>query len=969
MPQDVILKCAGLVTSPSPHAGSPEGGLEEASNILIRRKNVVEQRPGFYQYGIGTEGWYPWKELMYGADVILLCGNSYDSGVSEWKSLTPSEVEVGGSRMPNPPDYPYRRHGYTIARKNLYVTGDDGVYVVSSADGIDEWKLAGMPRAWQGVISTFQGGFNNWLAMGNTCSYQYCYVRKDANDYEVRGAPCSAIPVTPPTVGGNSSTAHQIPVHPRLRAGDLVEIYRTRPQVDAAVITPGAEYYLVAAHELTAADITARIFTFVDNSPDSALGVVLYTSPSQGGFTQENGEPPICSELATFNQMNFYACTQRPAIGTIDFGIVDNSTSAWMGIQGGFSLSGGMTGGTATIGTNTITGVTGLMGTETVGMWIDNSTGNARFPNNAYITNISGTTWTMSANAVSSGGMGIHQLRQTITVGGVMYYSSDTNTIATPGWYQFDAASSTLTDAQVLENFALIVNLGPLSTVYADFFYSVDPGTTRKNDQLDEFTASITFTNRDPTTADFRVWASGGITATTQAGIAASFKQDLSLAASLNPQPFVTKDDFPNEVAVSKLQEVEGVPPTNTFRVGRQDRRTMRMIPTRDSLWIFREDGVWRLSGTSPQALRVDEINTTFRLLNCECVDTLDEVVFAWGERGVVAVSDAGFIDISEPVIGKSLFSAQEVISRMTAPTNSYGANISAFLFCHPTDRLVIVGVPNAAAVRSFAATDVVPTEAVYVFSISESAWQTWDMQYVCGCFNDIRSGTEFGTWAPDDEVLVLRRERTLGDGEFPRYVDDQYLLSGVSINTGTGLVTFAYVAPFPAFDVAVGDAIVAMGGDGDLIGMSLITTVNSNTSVIVNNPLAIDDASERYLVRAIDTRIKWRMETAGAPALQKLFVEGSLIFQKLYFALNYFMGFNGNSEADTTDEFSVLVANQAEYNNSALNYPVRRCGIPRQFQRSTDLCVSFRIYQAACEFELEGLSLINNGASIRTGR
>ena len=50
MSSSVILKAAGLQTSPN-ELDRPDGALIEASNVIIKRDGIIEQRRGFSLYG------------------------------------------------------------------------------------------------------------------------------------------------------------------------------------------------------------------------------------------------------------------------------------------------------------------------------------------------------------------------------------------------------------------------------------------------------------------------------------------------------------------------------------------------------------------------------------------------------------------------------------------------------------------------------------------------------------------------------------------------------------------------------------------------------------------------------------------------------------------------------------------------------------------------------------------------------
>jgi hypothetical protein len=53
MPSSINLKAVGLNLSPN-QLDLPDGSLTNASNVIIRRDNVIEKRRGFKLYGTPT---------------------------------------------------------------------------------------------------------------------------------------------------------------------------------------------------------------------------------------------------------------------------------------------------------------------------------------------------------------------------------------------------------------------------------------------------------------------------------------------------------------------------------------------------------------------------------------------------------------------------------------------------------------------------------------------------------------------------------------------------------------------------------------------------------------------------------------------------------------------------------------------------------------------------------------------------
>jgi hypothetical protein len=127
-----------------------------------------------------------------------------------------------------------------------------------------------------------------------------------------------------------------------------------------------------------------------------------------------------------------------------------------------------------------------------------------------------------------------------------------------------------------------------------------------------------------------------------------------------------------NRYAWSKHEAPEHVPPINYDFSGAG--KILRMIPTRDALWIFCSDGLYRLSGDGgdlPDAFRLDPADPNLILAARGAVATLKETVWCYSNRGLVAISDDnGIQDIGIGMVGDLL------------PGDNYANTWDTFLEC-----------------------------------------------------------------------------------------------------------------------------------------------------------------------------------------------------------------------------------------------------------------------------------------------
>ena len=66
----------------------------------------------------------------------------------------------------------------------------------------------------------------------------------------------------------------------------------------------------------------------------------------------------------------------------------------------------------------------------------------------------------------------------------------------------------------------------------------------------------------------------------------------------------------------SKIQEPEAVPLLNFTDVGDRNRDILALVPLDRALIVFKEDGIYSVTGSAPSSWIVDEIDTTLRFID-----------------------------------------------------------------------------------------------------------------------------------------------------------------------------------------------------------------------------------------------------------------------------------------------------------------------------------------------------------------
>jgi hypothetical protein len=109
---------------------------------------------------------------------------------------------------------------------------------------------------------------------------------------------------------------------------------------------------------------------------------------------------------------------------------------------------------------------------------------------------------------------------------------------------------------------------------------------------------------------------------------------------------FSTNEVKSNRIYYAKSQQPEAVPILNYFDVGAVNRAILRIFPLRDSLFVFKEDGLWRISGeTAPYTVSL--FDSSYIVLAPDSLDVANNVIYGWTTQGISTATEAGTRPIS----------------------------------------------------------------------------------------------------------------------------------------------------------------------------------------------------------------------------------------------------------------------------------------------------------------------------------
>lgn len=448
----------------------------------------------------------------------------------------------------------------------------------------------------------------------------------------------------------------------------------------------------------------------------------------------------------------------------------------------------------------------------------------AFFKNTTFYANtISKQRYTITLIAVSTGvGVPGVAVGDTLTIGGVTYTGAVAENTATGAFLVSSGATPAENIDVTAQSIVRVINLYATNANYYAYYlsgYSDLPG-------------KILIEERSIGGSSFAITASNGD----------AFNPTLPTSGTAIS---TTNEESKNRIYISKVQQPEAVPIANYIDVGSADKNIKRVIALRDSVFIFKEDGVFRLTGESRENFAVSLFDVTVILTAPESAVPFNNQIFAYTTQGVVAISDTGSAIVSRPV-------EIDLLPITTFP------NFSTLTFgvAYNSDRKYILFVQTLD-------TDTFPTQA-YIYNAISNQWTTWDMNRTCGIVNSADDKLYLGD-ADTGYIFQERKSYTLAD-----YADREIIVN-ITGSTGTTVNLTSTVG------LTVGWQLY------QAVGISSIVSIVDTTTITVADSLAwVVGAATVY--EPISTQFQTIQQTAGNPGILKHFRDITIFFRKANF-------------------------------------------------------------------------------------
>lgn len=418
----------------------------------------------------------------------------------------------------------------------------------------------------------------------------------------------------------------------------------------------------------------------------------------------------------------------------------------------------------------------------------------------------------------------------------------------------------------------------------------------------------------------------GGTAWTIASSNGTSFNPDISTA--------ITSSDnaVTNRVYYSKQFQPEAVPTLNYLDAGSSEYEILRIIPLRDSIFIFKEDGIFRILGEDPSSLRRTIFDTTATIIGAQTAVELSNTIFAYSDQGIVSISDNGLQVMGRPIedqlLPLEIFDGFETIS---------------FGCAYESDRKYIFATQSTSGDEY--------CKQLYIYNIFTNAWTRW--VFNCESMTSFNSRLYYGY---DGYIYQERKNYDSTD-----YQDDEHAItiSGVSGNSIT----------FSGYTDATAGMLVKQG-----VYESLIESVTSSTVVVLEDATGFA-AVAATIYELIDVTIEWAKNDCGNPGQVKHYREATILFRERS-TRRFEIGFSTNfiSVPEYTDidpEFEggwgEFTWGELPWGGSDIAKPLPfRTYIPQEMSRGHWIYIQCRSRKARSSFGISGVSLMYSKMSER---
>ena len=334
---------------------------------------------------------------------------------------------------------------------------------------------------------------------------------------------------------------------------------------------------------------------------------------------------------------------------------------------------------------------------------------------------------------------------------------------------------------------------------------------------------------------------------------------------------FSENETKPNRIYFSKLQQPEAVPIVNFIDVGPEDKEILRIIPLRSSLFIFKKDGLYRLSGELAP-FNVEQFDNSLILLAPDSVGIVENIVYCWTNAGISQISESGTATISRPI--------DNIILRL-ASNNFPNFRTNTFGIGYDSDQSYIVWTIQR--VGNDVAT------IAYRYNTLTRSWTTFDKTNTCVLLHPAEDVLYLG--GGDVNSLEVER-KTFSRLDYADYEIISNLDPGLYFSDGEEL-RIPNVTQYN-----IGDVLTQ-------VQYLTIYAYNSLLRKLDNDPGPADDDYESLLEMVGGDDIRGKIEALA----QKLDLDANIVANDFESSIDTKTGIVANASGHTIDDPTVITS------------------------------------------------------------
>lgn len=926
--QDLVIQTHGLFTNPSTFDSVPVGAASTADNLNVDRENIITVRRGFDFYGNALGAGIIKNLIQYQNALIASTSDNklwYDSDNSGlWEQYTGTFTppsNLAGSRIRG-----------VQANKNVYLTTNLGIY--KSDDLTTAPFQAGAPKGIGGTATIDTSLGSGFMPNDVFVGYEILWGYTDANQNLILGPPSELVVVGNTTggpiattgilVGGTgyaNATYNNVPLTGGTGSGAQATIIVSSTTVTSVVITLNGTGYRPQ-------DVLSASNTHLGGT-GSGFSVTVETI--SGGTANVD----VKFLMPKGVQLNWIYQVYR-TLESNDFLLDPNtvpSSNLFLTFQGNV-LSADLTNGYITF-----TDVTpdNLLGTELYTNPDQQGADQANwqpplaqdiavYKNYMFMANTRTVHTLQNVSLIASGSPNGIQNGDTVTftdsgTAATFTLTGGSSEVPSTGHFQvFSTGDPALDITNTAQSMLRVLSQYASNTFLVGYYLS----------SFTETPGQLLF---QKLTLDQNFFYMNCSRST-------CFSPSVAASGTLTQS---TNDVSPNRLFYSKFLQPDAVPLLNFYDIGSAVEQIDRILPLREGLIILKQDGIYRLSGTSPANFYVELVDNSLKSIAPNSADILNNFVYFLSNIGVVACSESGVTINSRPI--------ENLLLQNISPQLFPNLQEICFGVGYNSDKKYILALPSSG-------TDSIAMKE-YVYNYITQQWTTWSKPMSSGIINSKDDKLYIGNQLVGTNFSVLQERKNFLPSDLS---DESYVVNITNIS---------------------GKVLTLDNVSNIQIGSTIQQTISTMTEMVQNQSTVLAINTMASTVTVADLISLWQVASAevftpipyvystiqldcGNAGILKHISDISFIF-----SLSQFPSITVNYQNDlTADTFiaPITVINTmgwgefqwgaGAWGGGASGQKRMRALIPRNISRSNWLLISLSNNLCFADFGLSGLSL-----------